>query len=276
MRVALAVATAALAACSTAAPEPARSPAPRTAMAACPRTISGHDGVHNTGNGLAQRLVPGTPGAARICRYSPLLGVQAPQVLHGVLYAERALTAADASALATALNAIPADTSAEHSCPNDSGRVDLLAFRLPGRADVEIWSSSSGCWSFSNGRRRTGAWSPALEHYQALLQSWAPAQSDVYAGPGGARGTVQGRLLAEFGMQRAHPISGKIYISGRDAQPIGVGADGVFAVTLAPGTYTLTGRSSEYNAGRGICRTERPVTVVDGQTVQADVICIGK
>jgi hypothetical protein len=277
VQVALAVFALLLTACTaTTAPAPARHAAPGAAPAACPRSVSADDGVRNAGDGLAQRLVPGTPTAARICRYSPLGGVQGPTVAHGVLYGDKSLGSTDAARLAAALNAIPADHSAEHTCPPDFNRVDLLVFQLPGRDDVEIRSSSSGCWSFTNGNHRTGSASAMLDRYQALLQSLAPRQSEVYAGAGGARGTVQGRLLAEYGVERSHPVIGKVYISAPSAEPVLVGSDGIFAITVAPGTYTLTGRSPTYSDARGICRALRPVTIVAGRTTYADVNCIGK
>ena len=277
MRVVWLAALLAVSACTSAArPEPAQLAVVVSALAACRRSIAGRDGVHNSGAGLASQLMPGTPTAARICRYSPRGGLQAPSVVHGVLYADRQVGPADASRLVSALNAIPPDTSREHSCPADAGRVDVLAFRIPGRADVDIWSSSSGCWTFSNGQRLTGYASPELARYQSLLDSFAPGEMEVYAGPGGARGTVQGRLLGAFGATRTRPLVGKVFISAPGTQPVLVGTNGVFAITVGPGTYTLTGRSPAYNNGNALCRADQPVTIVDGRTIHADVVCVGK
>lgn len=240
---------------------------------ACPSSLGGHDGVRNTGGGLSDRLVPGAPTSLLICRYSPLGGAQTPSVRHGILYASARLGAADAQAFAHLLNAIRADHG-EHTCPVDVGRYDVLAFSVPGRADVDVWSSSTGCWSFTNGARRTGAPSPALEGYMQRLQQAAPGQLDVEAGADGSRGVIRGRLLAA-GMS-TRPLLGKVTIRPGDLQPILVGDDGVFAITVAPGVYTLTARSPQYDDGRVECRADAPVHVVADRTVVTNVYCVEK
>ena len=208
--------------------------------------------------------------ALLICRYSPKGGAQEPSVQHGALYASARLDAADAQQFARLLNAIPADHG-DHSCPADLGRYDVLAFAVGHRADIDVWSSSTGCWSFTNGARLTGAPSAALMAYMQRLQTAAPGEIDVRAGADGSRGTIRGRLLAS-GMSTM-PLPGKVTVHPGDADPILVGADGQFAVTLAAGAYTLTGRSPQYNDGRTQCRAAAQVHVVADRTVVADVYC---
>lgn len=217
--------------------------------------------------------MPGTPTALLICRYSPLLGRQVPSEQHGVLYGSARLDESAAIEFARLLNAIPADHG-EHTCPADASRYDVLAFAVHGRADVDIWSSSTGCWSFTNGARHTGFSSVALDEYMRQLDRAVPGQLDVQAGADGSRGTIKGRLLAA-GMSTT-PLPGKVTASPGDLPPIVVADDGAFVMTLPPGTYTLTGRSPRYNDGRVECRAASPVHVVANQTVVADVYCVEK
>ena len=238
----------------------------------CPRSLGNHDGVRNTGSGLSERLVPGTPTALLICRYSPKEGAQAPSVQHGVLYASARLDAPDAKKFADLLNDIPKDHG-EHTCPADLSRYDVLAFSIRGRSDVDVWSSSTGCWSFTNGTRTTGTSSPALAAYMQRLQQVAPGQLDVRAGADGAHGTIRGRLLASG--VATFPVPGKVMIQPGDVT-IDVAGDGTFAVELAPGTYTLTGRSPQYGDGRGMCRADAAARVASGQTLGVNVYCVEK
>ncbi len=65
------------------------------------------------------------------------------------------------------------------------------------------------------------------------------------------------------------------------ADPVGGGsrttahADrfGQFELRLAPGTYTLSGSSPKDNEGKGVCRADHSVTVRDGMTLSAVVVC---
>lgn len=239
----------------------------------CPSRLGGHDGVRNNGSGLGARLVPGAPTALLICRYSPVGGAQLPSEVHGVLYGSARLGAADAVQFAQLLNAVPAD-HAERSCGPDASRYDVLAFAVQGRSDVDVWSSSTGCWSFTNGVRDTGAPSAALEAYMRRLQQVVPGELDVEAGADGSSGTIRGRLLASG--VAVLPVPGKVTVNPGDVPPILVGDDGTFAVTVPPGTYTLTGLSPRYNSGRGECRADSPVHVVGGRTVTANVYCMEK
>ena len=191
---------------------------------------------------------------------------------HGALYASARLDSADAQQFARLLNAIPADHG-DHSCPLDLDRYDVLAFAVGHRADIDVWSSSTGCWSFTNGARLTGAPSAALTAYMQRLQQAAPGQLDVRAGANGARGTIRGRLLAS-GMTSV-PLPGKVIVQPGDLT-VDVADGGTFAVTLAPGTYTLTGRSQRYNTGRGLCRADSSIRVVAGETVEANIYCLEK
>jgi hypothetical protein len=156
----LALSAIALAACGTAAaggghpttsshgrPLPTSPPAKALLLevsTGCPKTLGDATTVRNTGPGLADTFVPGTPTAALVCRYSP------------GLYRSTHLDAAQAQLLAetidhTALG--PNDVAA--SCPEVSGNPGgtVIAFSIPGRADVDIWYADYGCESFTNGVR---------------------------------------------------------------------------------------------------------------------------
>lgn len=263
-------------ACSSAAPtaQPAHSPVRVTITDGCPRSIAHRDGVKNSGVGLASRIVPGTPRTALICRYSPLGGEQGADVVHGVLYGSLQVTASEAQRLAALIDKIPHDSGGAHSCPADMGRIDVLAFALPSRSDLDVWASSTGCWSFTNGVRLTGAPSPALEAYETLIDRLVPGITVLHAASGRADGTLMGRLLAVGGPSGpARPLPGKITIAGPVTQTVIVGTDGRFQVLLPPGKYAVTGISPLYNGGRGRCRALRPVTVTGGTTARDDVFC---
>jgi hypothetical protein len=109
----------------------------------CPKTLDGST-VRNTGPGLADTFVPGKPTAALVCRYSP------------ALYRSTHLDAAQAQLLAETIDrtALGPKVGVE-SCPmipaNPGGTV--IAFSIPGRADVDIWYADYGCRSFTNGVR---------------------------------------------------------------------------------------------------------------------------
>jgi hypothetical protein len=52
-----------------------------------------------------------------------------------------------------------------------------------------------------------------------------------------------------------------------------VASDGRFTVQAVVGTYTVTARSSQYEAGTADCHTAGPVTVTKGLTTRVQVEC---
>lgn len=179
---------AALAACSSGStdrgqgsPDPApTAPVRVTLIVGCPASVAGHDGVENNGPGLKDEIVPLTPTAGLLCRYSPLGGLQAPGVKHGVLYGQATLTAAQARTLASLLNRIPPYKRGEvFHCPADVGRHSILTFAAPGRSDVDVWVSDTGCPYVSNGHRQAGEPSPALGDFLSSVDDIVPARNVV-------------------------------------------------------------------------------------------------
>jgi hypothetical protein len=71
------------------------------------------------------------------------------------------------------------------------------------------------------------------------------------------------------------PLPGEISAKrGSDGTGVGVGADGEFSIQLASGTYTIVGRSPQYNGGNSDCFpvSGNPVTIT-GATTHVDVVC---
>jgi hypothetical protein len=70
-------------------------------------------------------------------------------------------------------------------------------------------------------------------------------------------------------------LSGEVTATGQTVtRTVRIGADGTFSLTLAPGTYTLTGHSPDYGNGKAVCRTtDGTVRVRTGKAVTADVLC---
>lgn len=91
-------------------------------------------------------------------------------------------------------------------------------------------------------------------------------------------GTVSGHLLAVGGLGGgSRPLPGVIFVSqlsGNIARTrVVVGEDGRYSLSVPAGTYTLTGASNYYNAGRTPCLAKATVSVADGADVVADVLC---
>jgi len=113
----------------------------------------------------------------------------------------------------------------------------------------------------------------------------APLGSACAGGSGAAHptpgtataGVIHGRLVAEGGPQGVspRPLPGQVNAvgAGTASHVATVTADGSFRLSVAPGTYTLTGTSPLYNAGHVQCRAQQPVSVSAGQAVTADIYC---
>jgi hypothetical protein len=120
----------------------------------CPASDSGLQGVSNPGaSDLDHVLLPASPPtAALICSYDGLNGK--PFTLVG---SER-LNATQASSRASQIRSLPLGSRGlgAHSCPMDDARAAILVFSYAGRPDVDIWESTSGCRSTSNGHIVSG------------------------------------------------------------------------------------------------------------------------
>jgi hypothetical protein len=140
-----------------------------TVSAGCPATVAGDVDVTNAGSDLTSALLPsGVPTAALLCAYGPNVGPatagSAPQIDHW------RLAAAGAATLAAAVRGIPLShlDDAMTSCPMDDGAVTVLAFSYAGRADVDLWWSTTGCQSLENGDISASPYGPFQDTFDAL------------------------------------------------------------------------------------------------------------
>lgn len=90
-------------------------------------------------------------------------------------------------------------------------------------------------------------------------------------------GTVHGSLLL------TEPVSGRnvswpgvVVLRGKADYRVHVRRDGVFRLSVLPGSYVLTGRNPRFAPGAQICRHRdgRSVTVRPGADVHANVVCL--
>jgi hypothetical protein len=123
-----------------------------TLAAGCPHSDRGDVGVTNTGSDLNSALLPSAaPTAGLICQYGGLNATP-----RGGLAATATLTAAAARRLAIEAGgrSLAHSGGGVTSCPMDDGGVDVLALAFPGRSDVDLWISATGCEFISNGSIR--------------------------------------------------------------------------------------------------------------------------
>jgi hypothetical protein len=92
-----------------------------------------------------------------------------------------------------------------------------------------------------------------------------------------SEGTVEGRLLMVGGPPPGVqlPAAGTVIIksSGGTRITVKVRADGRFKRHVPEGSYSLTGRSPQYNSSRVLCSAAHPVKVRVGSSVSRDVLC---
>jgi len=97
------------------------------------------------------------------------------------------------------------------------------------------------------------------------------------SGPPGPTGTLTGTLRAVGGPSGAGPraLSGQITLHGSGGHITGitVGANGRFSVPVPVGTYTVSGKSPQYEGGSGVCRVSGQVSVTKGATSKVQVDC---
>ncbi len=126
--------------------------------------------------GLADELVPGTPTAVLVCRYTATFTpTEAGSFVRGAkLFSQTNLGAAEAQQLGDLANAAPSPPVAHAGCGvfvNAADRFTAIVFAEPGR-DVNLWYDDTGdnlsgrnsCNELSNGRRSaTDGLRPFLE-----------------------------------------------------------------------------------------------------------------
>jgi hypothetical protein len=91
-------------------------------------------------------MVPGTPNAARVCRYA---GLNEP-VPEGTLVKAGQLNSAELPRLVSALNAAVPMPKLMH-CPNDDNSFDLIIFGYPDGGSVDVTVGLTGCNVVRNG-----------------------------------------------------------------------------------------------------------------------------
>jgi hypothetical protein len=96
-------------------------------------------------------------------------------------------------------------------------------------------------------------------------------------GPAGPTGTLAGTLQAVGGHPGAGPraLSGQVTLHGSSGHisGIAVGANGRFSVPVTVGSYTVSGRSPQYEGGTAVCRVSGPVVVTKSVTTNVQINC---
>jgi hypothetical protein len=119
-----------------------------TVASGCPDSDARFTDVANSGPGLASRLLPGTaPAAGLEYRYHGM---------NGPIWRLRStsrLNAAAAGRVARSMARLPLGhpEGGVLSCPIDDGSAEVIALSYPGRPDVDLWISLTGCGGVSNG-----------------------------------------------------------------------------------------------------------------------------
>jgi hypothetical protein len=119
--------------------------------AGCPASVAGYADVVNTFPGPP--LLPAAPTAGLICQYGPGVGLGPDSSGRSLLVSSTRLDQTQAQQLARAIRQLDlAGPSGVFFCPMDDGAVDVIGFTYPGRSDVGLWYTTSGCQTLDNGR----------------------------------------------------------------------------------------------------------------------------
>jgi len=127
------------------------SPGPRlrvTLATACPASDGGIVGVTNPPPPLKKSMLPtASPTAGLICQYYGLNGHPF------TLAASKPLSATAARGYADLIAAIPLGhiDGGSTSCPDDVGTATVAAFAYPDGTTTDVWATTSGCPTVSNG-----------------------------------------------------------------------------------------------------------------------------
>jgi hypothetical protein len=134
----------------------------------CPADSSGAVGVENPGApDLDRTLVPpGSPTGGRLCKYGePAEANHGNDAVRSALTRHLLLNSATAGRLAAAASQVSlahSDTAVYH-CPADFGTTTVIVLSYPGRPDIDLWQTDSGCTYLANGHiRASGGLSEAL------------------------------------------------------------------------------------------------------------------
>jgi hypothetical protein len=88
-------------------------------------------------------------------------------------------------------------------------------------------------------------------------------------------GTISGHLFAVGGPYPGlpRPLLGVVFVSGSQKLHVVVGIDGDYWVVVRAGTYSISGRSPQYQGGHLVCHARSRMTVAAGTDFKADVFC---
>jgi hypothetical protein len=96
--------------------------------------------------GADEHLVPSDPAGAAICRYNGL------NTAHpNALASTSTLSRSGARTLASTFNTQTAAPSELHSCPADTGEIDLVIFRYASDPAADVTARLTGCRFATNG-----------------------------------------------------------------------------------------------------------------------------
>lgn len=118
---------------------------------------------------------------------------------------------------------------------------------------------------------------PAAAYWGAVAVVAAGVLTGCSTGP--AHGTIIGELAAVGGPAPGlpRPLAGSVRLTNTHthaSKVVTVGVDGRYSLPIAPGSYTLMGKSPQYNSGQSYdCQAQRAAVVVSSKTTTSDVYC---
>ena len=137
-----------------------------TVAGGCPASDAGYAGVTSRGTDLNRRLLPAAaPVAGLECRYNGIDGSSGYNGRGGRAWQLRratVLTAARARRLASSMARLPLShvDGGVTACPLDNGSAEVIALSYPGRPDVDLWLTLTGCGGIANGHIMAGGGDP--------------------------------------------------------------------------------------------------------------------
>jgi hypothetical protein len=123
----------------------------------------------------------------------------------------------------------------------------------------------------------TRALRPAASTVLAAVAATTAGLSLAGCSSSPAEGTLTGTLQAVGGAAGTGPraLGGVITFHGSQGNiaTLDLGANGRFSAHLPVGSYTVSGRSPQFDGGTGECQASGPVTVTKGVTSRVEVDC---
>jgi hypothetical protein len=95
--------------------------------------------------------------------------------------------------------------------------------------------------------------------------------------PAAKDGAVDGHLVISPPMGSIHPTNGTVTLVKKGLAhtdvTVNVGDSGRFAARVAPGSWTVTGRSPTFGDGQYVCLSGGPIVVTSNHRVSVSVTC---